>query len=210
MDGETLCYLGVHELAARYRQGDLSPVEVANAHLQRIEALNPRLSAFLTVTAERALDAAKRAETEIAGGRARGPLHGIPYGAKDIIDTANTRTTHGSSFFRDHVPSADAECIVRLEEAGAILLGKCLTHEFAAATTTINPHFGTAHNPWRLDRITGGSSGVSSSISVTGWPARIAAEYTNGLKVEPGGRADCVTRFHLESTKSRPPTIARM
>ena len=115
------------------------------------------------MTAEHARQDAKRAEDEIAAGRSRGPLHGVPYGAKDIIETANIRTTHGASFFRDHVPTGDADCIVRLRKAGAIMLGKCLTHEFAAATTTVNPHFGTAHNPWKLDRITGGSSGGSAA-----------------------------------------------
>ena len=163
MDGERLCYLSVHDLAERYRRGDVSPVEVVDAHLQRIEALNPRLSAYLTVTAERARQEAKQAGAEIAARQSRGPLHGVPYGVKDIIETANIRTTNGSSFFRDHVPAADSYCILRLRKAGAIMLGKCLTHEFAAATTTVNPHFGTAHNPWKIDRITGGSSGGSAA-----------------------------------------------
>lgn len=163
MDDEALCYESIYDLADRYRRGEVSPVEVVDAHLQRIEALNPRLSAYLTVTGERARQEAKQAAAEIAAGRSRGPLHGIPYGAKDIIETANIRTTHGSSFFRDHVPVEDADCIARLRKAGAILLGKCLTHEFAAATTTINPHYGTAHNPWKIDRITGGSSGGSAA-----------------------------------------------
>ena len=163
MDDETLCYLSVHDLAGRYGRGDVSPVTVIDAHLRRIEALNPTLSAYLTVTGERARQEAKQAEAEIAAGRSRGPLHGVPYGAKDIIETAGVRTTNGSSFFRDHVPSEDADCIVRLRMAGAIMLGKCLTHEFAAATTTVNPHFGTAHNPWMIDRITGGSSGGSAA-----------------------------------------------
>jgi len=163
MDSETLCYLSVHELMQHYRRRELSPVEVIDAHLQRIAALNPALSAYLTVTAEQARQEAKAAEADFVGGRVRGPLHGIPYGAKDIIETANIRTTHGSSFFRDHIPASDADCIVRLRNAGAILLGKCLTHEFAAATTTVNPHFGAAHNPWDIDRITGGSSGGSAA-----------------------------------------------
>lgn len=92
----------------------------------------------------------------------------MPYGAKDIVETAGVLTTHGSSFFRDHVPAQDADCIARLRRAGAILLGKTLTHEFASAATTINPHYGTARNPWRLDRITGGSSGGSASAVAAG------------------------------------------
>ncbi|MBI2156541.1 MAG: amidase [Candidatus Rokubacteria bacterium] len=130
--------------------------------------MNPALSAFLTVTGDRALEEARGAEAEIAAGHWRGPLHGIPYGVKDIIETAGVRTTHGSSFFRDHVPAEDADCIVRLRRAGAILLGKTLTHEFASAATTVNPHYGTAHNPWKLDRITGGSSGGSAAAVAAG------------------------------------------
>jgi aspartyl-tRNA(Asn)/glutamyl-tRNA(Gln) amidotransferase subunit A len=163
MGDATLCDLSVHDLGERIRRRDVSPVEVVNAHLQRIEAVNPTLSAFFTVTTDHALADARQAEAEIAAGRWRGPLHGVPYGAKDIIETAGILTTHGSSFFRDHVPTEDAECIVRLRRAGAILLGKTLTHEFASAATTINPHYGTAHNPWKLDRITGGSSGGSAA-----------------------------------------------
>src|SRR3989442_1819351 len=159
MSDRDLCQLSVHDLAGRISQRDVSRVEVVEAPLRWIDALTPRLSAFFTVTGDRALEEARRAEAEIAAGHWRGPLHGIPYGAKDIIETAGVRTTHGSSFFRDHVPAEDAECIVRLKRAGAIMLGKTLTHEFASAATTINPHYGTARNPWNLDRITGGSSG---------------------------------------------------
>ena len=168
MGAETLCYLSLHDLSGRIRRGDVSPVEAVEAFLQRIEQLNPRLSAFLTLCADRALEEAKRAGAEIAAGRWRGPLHGVPYGIKDIIETAGVRTTNGSSFFRNHVPSEDAECIARLRRAGAVMLGKTLTHEFAAAPTTINPHFGTARNPWKLDRITGGSSGGSAAAVAAG------------------------------------------
>jgi aspartyl-tRNA(Asn)/glutamyl-tRNA(Gln) amidotransferase subunit A len=175
-----LCYLSVWDLGERIRRRELSPVEVVKAYLRRIETLNPALSAFLTITAEHALEEARGAEAEIAAGRWRGPLHGIPYGAKDIIETEGIRTTHGSSFFRDHVPVADAECIVRLRRAGAILLGKTLTHEFASAATTINPHYGTAHNPWRLDRITGGSSGGSAAAVAAGLCAFALGSDTGG------------------------------
>jgi aspartyl-tRNA(Asn)/glutamyl-tRNA(Gln) amidotransferase subunit A len=168
MADDELCYLSVHALSERIRRRDLSPVDVVEAHLRRIEDLNPRLSAFMTVTAERALGDAWRAQAQITAGQWRGPLHGIPYGAKDIIDTAGVLTTHGASFFRDHVPAQDADCIVRLRQAGAILLGKTLTHEFASAATTINPHYGTARNPWKLDRITGGSSGGSAAAVAAG------------------------------------------
>src|SRR5258706_10946899 len=109
-----LCDLSVHDLGGRIRRREVPPVEVVQAHLRRIETLTPRLSAFLTGTGDLARQEARRAEAEIAAGRWRGPLHGVPYGAKDIIETAGILTTHGSSFFRDNVPTEDAECIVRL------------------------------------------------------------------------------------------------
>ncbi len=180
MDTEDLCYRGVHDLAGRIQRREVSPVEVVDAYLRRIEALNPRLSAYLTLTADSAREEARRAEAEIAAGRWRGPLHGIPYGVKDIIETKGVRTTHGSSFFRDFVPDRDAECITRLRNAGAIMLGKTLTHEFAAATTTINPHYGTAHNPWNLDCITGGSSGGSAAAVAAGLCAFALGSDTGG------------------------------
>lgn len=158
----------IEDLARHIRRREVSPVELVDAHLRRIEMLNPQLSAYLTLTADSARQEARRAESDIAAGRWRGPLHGIPYGAKDIIETKGVRTTHGSSFFRDFVPHRDAECITRLRNAGAIMLGKTHTHEFAAATTNINPHYGTAHNPWNVERITGGSSGGSAAAVAAG------------------------------------------
>ncbi len=180
MGDRELCHLSIHELAGRIREREISPVEVVEAYLRQIEALNPSLAAFLTVTGDHALEEARQAEAEIAAGRWRGPLHGIPYGAKDIIDTAGVRTTHGSSFFRHHVPAKDADCIVRLRQAGAILIGKTLTHEFASAATTINPHYGTARNPWDLDRITGGSSGGSAAAVAAGLCAFALGSDTGG------------------------------
>lgn len=196
MGGDTLCFLSLSELAERIRRRVVSPVEVVEAHLRRIEALNPTLFAFLTVTAEPARREAKQAEAEIAAGRYRGPLHGVPFGAKDIFDTAGVRTTHGSSFFRDRVPAEDAECVRRLRAAGAILLGKCHTHEFAAAPTTINPHYGTTRNPWNLERIVGGSSGGSAAAlaaglcpmalgSDTGGSIRIPAAFCGVVGLKP-------------------------
>jgi|KBSMisStandDraft_5_1062788.scaffolds.fasta_scaffold42383_4 aspartyl-tRNA(Asn)/glutamyl-tRNA(Gln) amidotransferase subunit A len=180
MSTDDICYRGVHDLAGHVQRREISPVEIVDAYLQRIEALNPRLSAYLTLTADSAREEALRAEAEIAAGRWRGPLHGIPYGVKDIIETKGVRTTHGSSFFPDFVPERDAECITRLQGAGAIMLGKTLTHEFAAATTTINPHYGTAHNPWNLDCITGGSSGGSAAAVAAGLCAFALGSDTGG------------------------------
>jgi len=163
MDPNGLTHLSLHELSRRIQSRQTSPPEAVDAHLERIEALNPRLNAFITVCAEEARRAAREAEREIARGRSRGPLHGVPIGAKDIIETAGVRTTHGSGFFAQNVPAEDAECIRRLKAAGAIVIGKCNTHEFAAGSTTKNPHYGACRNPWDLERIPAGSSGGSAA-----------------------------------------------
>ena len=163
MSNESLCFRDLHDLADAIRKREVTSLEVVEAHLARIARVNPELCAFFEVTGEAARRDAAAADAEIAAGRYRGPLHGIPYGAKDIIDTAGVRTTNGSPFFRNNVPANDAESVARLRRAGAILIGKCQTHEFAAGGTAINRHFGTAHNPWNLNLITGGSSGGSAA-----------------------------------------------
>jgi aspartyl-tRNA(Asn)/glutamyl-tRNA(Gln) amidotransferase subunit A len=163
MVDDDLCFLSLAELASLMRARTVSPVEATEAHLARIEHLNPTLNAFVTVMASEARAAARRAEEELKAGRWRGPLHGVPIGVKDIFDTAGVRTTQGSSFYRDNVPKEDAESVRRLKEAGAVLIGKCNTHEFAAGSTTNNPWYGPTRNPWALDRSPGGSSGGSGA-----------------------------------------------
>ena len=163
MADESICDLDGQQLSEQIREKALSPVAVVEAHLARIERLNGEYCAFITVAAEPALAAAKRAEAEIAADRYRGPLHGVPYAAKDIIDTAGILTSIGTArFFADNVPAENAECVRRLDSAGAILIGKSNTHEFAAGSTTINQYYGTARNPWNRERIVGGSSGGSA------------------------------------------------
>lgn len=168
MSENVICDLTIHDLSKKISRRELSPVDVAQAHLARIDALNPRVNAFTTVAHERALSEAKAAEEEIAAGEIRGPLHGVPIGVKDIIDTAGVRTTQGSSFFRDNVPSQDAECVRRLREAGAVMIGKCNTAEFAAESATKNPHHGACRNPWDLTRVPAGSSGGSGAAVAAG------------------------------------------
>lgn len=162
-DHSELCDLTIAELGERIAAKDVSPVEVTDAHLERIDALNPTLNAFITVAHDRAREEAKQAESEIAVGRYRGPLHGIPIGVKDIIDTAGVRTTQGSSFFSNNVPEEDADCVRRFRDAGAIMIGKCNTAEFAAESATKNPHYGPCRNPWDTSRVPAGSSGGSGA-----------------------------------------------
>jgi aspartyl-tRNA(Asn)/glutamyl-tRNA(Gln) amidotransferase subunit A len=160
--------LSIREAGELVRRKVISPVELTRACLQRIERLNPALNAFITVTAEQAMSQAREAEAEVRRGRWRGPLHGIPVGLKDNIDTAGVRTTLASAVFKDRVPSADAEVVRRLKAAGAVLLGKQNLHEVAFGTTAAVSYFGPVHNPWQHDRIAGGSSGGSAAAVAAG------------------------------------------
>ena len=159
MTSDDICFRPLHEIAALIAARAVSPVEVVDAYLRRCERLNPILNAFVTLAGEAALTAARAAESACRGG----PLHGVPIGLKDVFDTAGIRTTYGSSFYRDHVPTADAVPVARLRAAGAIVLGKCNTHEFAGGSTTNNPWYGASRNPWDLERSPGGSSGGSGA-----------------------------------------------
>jgi aspartyl-tRNA(Asn)/glutamyl-tRNA(Gln) amidotransferase subunit A len=151
--------------SARVRKKTISPVELTQACLRRIERLNPLLNAYITVSGETALAKARELEAEVHRGRWRGPLHGIPVSLKDNIDTAGVRTTAASELFKDRIPSEDAEVVRRLKKAGAVLLGKTNLHEFALGGTSAVSYFGPVHNPWALDRIPGGSSGGSGAAT---------------------------------------------
>ncbi len=151
------------DLARAFRERLLSPVEVVGTLLERIEATGRELNAFITVLPERALEEAARAEQEILGGRYRGPLHGVPVGLKDLIYTEGVRTTMGSAFFKDYVPDYSATVALKLEEAGAVLVGKTNTHEFAYGPTGDRSYFGPTRNPHDPRRISGGSSGGSGA-----------------------------------------------
>ena len=151
------------DLARVFRERRLSPVEVVGALLERIETADGELNSFITVTGERAMEEAARAEREILGGEYRGPLHGVPVGLKDLIYTEGVRTTMGSAFFKDYVPDYSATVVLRLEVAGAIMVGKTNTHEFAYGPTGDRSYFGPTRNPHDLDRIPGGSSAGSGA-----------------------------------------------
>jgi len=146
----------------------ISPVELTEVMLARIERLNSRLRAYITVLPDEARAAARRAERNILHGRYRGPLHGIPICLKDNIWTRGVRTTAGSRILRDFVPAADSAIARRLRQAGAILLGKSNLHEFAYGVTSVNPHYGWVRNPWDTMRISGGSSGGSAAALAAG------------------------------------------
>jgi len=154
--------LTIADTARRIRKRELSPIKLAELYLERIETLNPALNAYLTLTKDQALTAARAAEREIRRGKYRGPLHGIPFSIKDNLAMRGVRTTAGSKILAEWVPDFDATAVTRLRESGAVILGKTHMHEWAKGSHGINPFYGTTHNPWDLKRVPGGSSGGSA------------------------------------------------
>ena len=175
----------IRQISELLRKGSLSPVELTEDCLARIEKLNPRLNAFITVTADSARAQARTAEAEIRRGNWRGPLHGIPLALKDLIDTAGVRTTAASSLFKDRIPAEDAEVIRRLREAGAVLLGKQNLHEFAYGGSSMVSYFGEVRNAWNSEHIAGGSSGGSATAVAAGLGYGAIGTDTAGSVREP-------------------------
>jgi aspartyl-tRNA(Asn)/glutamyl-tRNA(Gln) amidotransferase subunit A len=191
-----LTSLTLKQASELLRRRAASPVELTQACLQRIDRFNPALNAFITITRDQALRDARDMEAEQRRGKWRGPLHGIPIALKDNIDTAGIRTTAASGVFKDRVPAEDAEVVVRLKKAGAILLGKLNLHEFALGGTSAVTYFGPVHNPWALDHVSGGSSGGSAAAIAgdlcfgtlgtdTGGSIRIPASYCSVAGFKP-------------------------
>jgi aspartyl-tRNA(Asn)/glutamyl-tRNA(Gln) amidotransferase subunit A len=219
-EGE-LCWLSIAEVGRLLKRRQLSPVELVRALLARIEHVNPRLNAFVTVATEAALAEAARAEREISRRSYRGPLHGMPVALKDNIATRGLRTTAGAKFLSENVPERDATVVARLRRAGAIILGKTNLHEFAYGVTTTNPHYGTTRNPWDAGRIAGGSSGGSAVAlaaglapaalgSDTGGSIRIPAALCGVAGLKPtSGRVSCAGVVPLSPTLDHVGPMAR-
>src|SRR5690348_5937093 len=163
-----LAYTPAAELAVLIARRAVSPVEAVDGVLDRIEKTQPTLNAFITVCAEEARAAAKKAEAAVMRGDALGPLHGVPFAVKDLVNTAGVRTTFGSWALADNVPSADSPAVARLKAAGAILVGKTETPEFGHKCFTEAPLFGHSANPWNLSRTPGGSSGGAAAAVAAG------------------------------------------
>jgi len=180
VESEELTALTLRRAGELLRSKAATPVDLAQACLARIERYDRSLHAFITVTREQALEAAREMQAEQQRGEWRGPLHGIPVALKDNIDTAGVRTTAASELFKDRVPTEDAEVVRRLKGAGAILLGKLNLHEFAYGGTSDVSYFGAVRNPWAMDHVSGGSSGGSA--------VAIAADFCYGtLGTDTGG-----------------------
>jgi aspartyl-tRNA(Asn)/glutamyl-tRNA(Gln) amidotransferase subunit A len=165
----------------------VSPVELTQACLARIEQLNPALNAFITITADSALAEARQAEAEIQRGNWRGPLHGIPIALKDLVDTAGVRTTAASGLFKDRVPTQDAEIVRRLRAAGAVFLGKLNMHEFAYGGSSVISFFGPVRNPWQPAYCVGGSSAGSAAAVAAGLCYGAIGSDTGGSVRQPAG-----------------------
>jgi len=187
-----LTALTIAELSRAIERREVSPVDVTEAYLSRIEAKNPALNAYVRVTAVRARSDARRAADEISSGGYLGPMHGIPIGLKDLYDTAGIETGGGSKILCGRVPERDSTCARKLAEAGAVLLGKTNTHEFAWGTTTNNPHTGATHNPWDLERVPGGSSGGSGAAIAAHLAAGTLGTDTGGSIRIPAALCGCV------------------
>ncbi len=193
---DLLPWTSAADLSALIRAGRLSPVEVVDAFLTRISTFDARLGAFLTITAEQA-----RERAQVGG--FTGPLAGVPVGLKDLIEVAGISTTCGSPMFADRVTDRDATCWTRLRDAGAILLGKLATQEFAAGVTGANDHFGSARNPWNAGRITGGSSvGSAVAVAVGMLPVALGTDTGGSIRIPAG----CCGTVGLKPTYGRVPT----
>ena len=216
-----LAFASINELSALLREHKISPVELTNLFLDRIEQHNPVLNAYLTVTREGALASARESEKRFLKKRPRGPLDGIPIALKDNISTRGVRTTAGSKFLADFVPESDATVAASLRRAGTILLGKTNLHEFAYGISTNNPHFGPTRNPWDTTRIPGGSSGgsaaaiaaglcVASIGTDTGGSIRIPAALCGIVGLKPTfGRVSCSEVVALAPTFDHVGPLAR-
>lgn len=182
-----ISYLSASELAALVRRREVSPVEIVDELLERIRRFNPRLNAFLTVAESAARQAATAAELAVAGGGDLPPLHGVPFSVKDVHFTRGTRTTGGSLVYRDFVPDEDSVVVERLRRAGAILIGKTNTPEFALSSTTENRLGDDCRNPWDPARTAGGSSGgAAASVAAGLGPLAIGSDRGGSIRIPAG------------------------
>lgn len=217
MDSE-LCFLPIRELSTLIRHRDISVTELVQAHLRRIEQVNPAINAIVTMDPERSLREAADADVAIAAGAPLGLLHGIPAAFKDTHDTAGMRTTYGSPLFADHVPQRDDIVVARMRAAGVITLGKTNVPEWATGANTFNPVFGKTRNPYDHTRTAGGSSGGAAAALASGMAAtcegsdlggslRTPASFCNvvGLRPAPGRVPDVPLAFGWQTMSVRGP-----
>jgi len=218
MDKSNICFMTVVELAKLIKRKEISPVEVTACFLERIEQLDYKTNAFITIMSDQAIRDSKKAEQEIIDGEYKGPLHGVPIGLKDLYYTEGVENTGGSKIpkWANFIPQKDSTVTKRLKESGAIIIGKLNMHEFAAGSTNHNPNYGSSRNPWGLNYITGGSSGgsgaaVSASLctaamgSDTGGSVRIPSALCGIVGLKPTyGRISCYGVIPLSWSQDHP------
>jgi aspartyl-tRNA(Asn)/glutamyl-tRNA(Gln) amidotransferase subunit A len=168
MDSNELYFSSIRSLSRMIQKKEASPLEIVEAFLSRIESLEPKLNSFITLLYDQAIESATQAEKEIQAGRYVGPLHGIPFGLKDLFYVKGIRNTSGSKIYDNFIPDYDSTIALRLKKAGGILLGKLNMHPLAYGPTGENEEYGHMHNPWNLDLIAGGSSGGNGSAVASG------------------------------------------
>ena len=202
MSDSELGFLSIADASAKLADKSLSPVELVSALIARSERLDAQLNSYLLPCFEQAMDAARKAEADISAGGMRGPLHGIPFGLKDIIDTAGIRTTCRSKILADNVPTRDAEVARRLADAGAIMMGKLATHEFAFGGPSFDLPWPPARNPWNTAHHPGGSSsGAGASVAAGLLPGALGSD-TGGSVRNP---ASCCGLVGMKPTYGRVP-----
>ena len=202
MQEQEICWMSASELATAIRMKKLSPVEVVKHLLARIATINPEVNAYVTMTEDSALAEAKEAEDAVMKGGQLGPLHGVPVAIKDTNFTKGVRTTMGSRLMEDFIPEEDSVHVDRLKKAGAIILGKTNTPEFAAKAVTENLVFGITRNPWNLEKTTGGSSGGSASAVAAGLTPLATGSDAGGSIRSP---ASCCGVFGIKPQFGRVP-----
>mgnify|MGYP001293451982 CR=1 FL=1 len=179
-----LTLTSIKAISDRIKDGDLSPLDLVEACLERIEKFDSSLGAFITVLEERARQDAKIAEKQIKEGLYIGPLHGLPFSIKDVIYAEEVKCTAGSRIMSDYVSKINATSVAKMKMAGAILIGTNNTHEFACGITNVNPHYGSSRNPWNTSRLSGGSSGGSAVAVASGMvPVSLATDTSGSIRV---------------------------
>ena len=204
MPDQDLWWLSATELAVLMRKRKVSPVELVDCVLERIDKLNPRLNAYVLINADQARREAKAAERALGKRGAKlGPLHGIPFSVKDLVITRNVRTTFGTPLFRDNVPTEDAPMVERMKAAGGIMIGKTNTPTFGWIGATHNLLFGPTRNPWNIERTPGGSSGGASAAAAAGLaPLHVGTDGGGSIRIP----ASCAGIFGFKASYGRVPT----
>ena len=202
MNKNDICFTSATDLSRLVKKREISPVEIMDAIISRIEQYNVLINAFSDLCLDNALETAQKAESDVVKNDTLGPLHGVPFSIKDLLITKDVRTTFGSYIFENNIPNEDAPCVHRLKKAGGILIGKTTTPEFGHKGLTDSPLFGITRNPWNLERTPGGSSGGASAAVAAGLgPLAVGTDGGGSIRIP----ASCTGIIGLKPTLGRVP-----